>query len=191
LLSYARPNDRYAIYEINPDVLDIAQHDFTFLSAARERSVEVKIFVGDARLTLQDQAAMQFDVLAVDAFSSDAIPTHLLTNEAFSVYAKHLKPDGVLAIHISNKYLNLEPVCELAARRISRRAKLVPDSATALSDASNWVLITSDESLWTNAAFADARLDALAVIPGFAGWTDQYSSLWTLLRLGRTIRGSG
>jgi SAM-dependent methyltransferase len=183
LLSYARPSDHYFVYEINPDVLEIAQSEFTYLSAARERHADIQIFLGDARLTLEDQAAMQFDVLAVDAFSSDAIPVHLLTNEAFAIYARHLKPDGVLAIHISNKYLDLAPICEQAARQLHRVAKLVPDPATALSDASNWVLITADERLWQNAAFADARVDSLNAIPTFIGWTDQYSSMWRVLKL--------
>ena len=185
LVSYARPNDHYFIYEINPDVLDIAKQDFTFLSAAKVRAADIRILLGDARLTLEEQPPMQFDVLAVDAFSSDAIPVHLLTSEAFSLYAKHLKPAGVLAIHISNKYLNLEPVCDEAARQLHRVAKLIPDPATALSDASNWVLITADTQLWQNAAFADARIDPVESIPGYQAWTDRYSSIWPLLKLGR------
>jgi hypothetical protein len=186
LLSYARPSDHYFVYEINPDVLNVAQRDFTFLSAAKDRSADIQLFLGDARLTLEDQAPMRFDVIAVDAFSSDAVPVHLLTKEAFFVYSRHLKPDGVLAIHISNKYLNLEPVCEQAAHQIHRTAKLVPDPATSLSDASNWVLITADAQLWQNAAFADARIDSLESIRSFKGWTDQYSSIWPLVKFGRT-----
>ncbi|HEU4603643.1 MAG TPA: fused MFS/spermidine synthase [Steroidobacteraceae bacterium] len=183
LASYARSRDRYSIYEINPDVLDIAQHDFTFLQAAQDRSADVKILLGDARLTLESQAPMEFDVLAVDAFSSDAVPTHLLTNEAFALYARHLKPDGVLAIHVSNKYLNLEWVCERAAHKIQRTAKLVADGATPLSDASYWVLITSDEELWHDAEFADAQIVDIKVPDDFKGWTDRYSSVWAVLKL--------
>jgi spermidine synthase len=129
---------------------------------------------------------MQFDVLAVDAFSSDAIPIHLLTNEAFALYARHLKPDGVLAVHVSNKYLSLESVCERAAQRLHRTAKLVPDPATALSDGSNWVLITADESLWQNATFADAQVQPIELAADFKDWTDQYSSVWSVLHLRRT-----
>jgi SAM-dependent methyltransferase len=185
LLSYGRRNDHYSVYEINPAVVQIAKSDFTFLNAARDRGTDVSLVLGDARLSLEAESPMHFDVLVVDAFSSDAIPIHLLTNEAFALYAKHLQPNGVLAVHVSNKYLNLEWVCERAAQHLHRTARLLPDSATALSDASNWVLITADNRLWQNASFADAHIEPIQVLPGFKDWTDQYSSVWAVLHLRR------
>lgn len=148
LASYARDSDYLQLYEINPDVVGIANEYFSFLSAARNRGADVDISLGDARLVLEQQRPQNFDVLAVDAFSSDAIPTHLLTSEAVELYFRHLKPGGVLAVHISNRYLNLAPVCQRAAEHVGRRAILLRDSGSSLSHASDWVLITSNRKFF-------------------------------------------
>ncbi|MFZ5829847.1 MAG: spermidine synthase [Planctomycetota bacterium] len=111
MAAFGRKGDVVRFYEINPAVLEIARTWFTYL---RDSPAKVEVELGDARLTLERELAENrpqgFHVLALDAFSSDAIPTHLLTNEAFAVYDKHLAPDGVLAVHISNRYLDLSPV---------------------------------------------------------------------------------
>ncbi len=95
------------MYEINPGVIDIAKQHFSFLS---DSPAEQEIVVGDARLSLEFEEPQNFDILVLDAFSGDAIPVHLLTREAMAVYLKHLKPDGILACHISNLHFNLRPV---------------------------------------------------------------------------------
>jgi hypothetical protein len=107
IAAYGRPIDRYTFYDINPLVLDIARRQFRYLRSCMARN---EVILGDARLSLERETSKQFDVLAVDAFSGDAIPVHLLTRQAFALYWRHLKPDGVLAVHVSNKYLSLAPV---------------------------------------------------------------------------------
>ena len=104
--AYGRAGDYYRFYEINPQVRAIAETEFTFLADCPCR---VETAIGDARLSLEREAPQNFDVLAVDAFSGDSIPVHLLTTEAMQLYSRHLKPDGILAFHISNRYLDLRP----------------------------------------------------------------------------------
>ncbi|MGC3970619.1 MAG: fused MFS/spermidine synthase [Pirellulales bacterium] len=113
LAVYAQKDDYYRFYEINPAVLELAKHQFSFLGDCRGSQ---DVVLGDARLSLDAEDAQDFDVLVLDAFSSDAIPKHLLTREAFEVYLRHLKYEGVLAVHISNRYVNLEPLLAAAAR---------------------------------------------------------------------------
>src|SRR6185436_2008401 len=104
MAAYGRPGDEFRFYEINPLVPGIATGTFHFLNSCPAKWT---IAMGDARLSLEREAPQGFDVLVVDAFTSDAIPVHLLTKEALAVYGKHLKPDGVLAVHVSNQYIDL------------------------------------------------------------------------------------
>jgi hypothetical protein len=183
LASYARQGDYLRLYEINPDVLEIASRYFTFLADAKARGADVDVLLGDGRLVLEREPRQQFDLLVVDAFSSDAIPTHLLTQEAVRLYFEHLKPGGVLAIQISNRYLDLTPVIARAAEHMHRKAVIVRHSSDGVSNASVWALITTREDLFGSEAFRDARMVPASAEPGFAGWTDQYSSLWPVLNL--------
>ena len=107
LTAYAQPGDRYRLYEINPDVISMAREHFSYL---RDCPAELTIVTGDARLALEFEEPQKFDILVLDAFSGDAIPVHLLTKEAMAAYMRHLKPDGVLACHISNLHFDLRPV---------------------------------------------------------------------------------
>src|SRR5258706_16000426 len=109
-------------YEINPLVRKLAETEFAFL---RESEARIEIHMGDARLSLEREPPQAFDVLAVDAFSGDAIPVHLLTREAFELYFRHLRPGGVLAVHISNNYLDLQPVVVSAATELRKTAVVV------------------------------------------------------------------
>ncbi len=114
LAVYGARGDVYRFYEINPDVITVAQRDFTYL---RDSDATIELQLGDARLSLEREPAQQFDVLAIDAFSSDAIPVHLITSEALAIYRRHMKPGGIIAFHVTNRFLNLVPVVEgLAAR---------------------------------------------------------------------------
>jgi spermidine synthase len=171
------------LYEINPDVVDIADHYFTFLPNARTSGADLQVLLGDARLTLERQAPQQFDLLAIDAFSSDAIPSHLLTNEAFELYFKHLRPNGVLAVHISNRYVDLVPVCARAAEHVGKVGRVVRSLSDGMFDTSIWVLVTDDQTLFDRPQFQDASMYKATARPEFPGWTDQYSSLWPLLNL--------
>ncbi|HWK49756.1 MAG TPA: fused MFS/spermidine synthase, partial [Steroidobacter sp.] len=182
---YVRKGDYARLYEINPAVVDIADSYFTFLPAARQAG-DVEVLLGDARLTLERQSSQQFDLLAIDAFSSDAIPTHLLTREAFALYFKHLKPDGVLAVHISNRFIDLAPVCARSAEYVRRSARVVRSISDGTYDTSIWVLVTSNQALLTRPEFQGANTYDATAGASFPGWSDQYSSVWPLLRLGST-----
>ncbi len=181
LVAYGRPGDTYRVYEINPMVLKLAREQFFYLG---DTQAKLDVVLGDARLSLQDEASQQFDVLAVDAFSGDSVPIHLLTREAFTAYFRHLKPGGVLAIHISNRYLDLGPVVGRAADSFGMLAvhysfEAPEDDGNVCSNA-EWVLITSKEK-------ADdlPDYDEEDVLHGRADvpiWTDDFSSLWKVLR---------
>ena len=141
LAAYGRAGDHYTFYEINPLVVQIANQQFTFL---RDSPAQIDIELGDARLSLERELPQNFDVLAVDAFSGDSIPVHLLTREAFALYFRNLKPDGVLCVHISNRYLNLQPVVEAAASSFAKRSVLIfndKDDAAGVSIAS-WMNVS-------------------------------------------------
>jgi spermidine synthase len=190
LSGYVRDIDYARLYEINPDVVSIADEYFTFLPTARQTSPDVDVLLGDARLTLEQQEPQNFDLLAIDAFSSDAIPTHLLTNEAFELYFKHLKPDGVLAVHISNRYIDLVPVCARAAEHVNRAARVVHSSSDGTYDTSIWVLVTANQQLMARPEFQGANTYVARAAESFKGWTDQYSSVWPLLNIGGTAHTS-
>ncbi len=182
LSNYGRAGDFYRIFEINPLVEKIAQTEFTFYPHS---AADKKILMGDARLTMERMESLQLDLLAVDAFSSDAIPVHLLTREALEVYFRHLKPNGILALHISNRYLDLEPVCQKGAELFHKQAMLVSDEgddAPYLST-SNWVLVTSDSTVFLEKAFDDAVITPAKSKKGFRPWTDDYSNIFQILKL--------
>jgi hypothetical protein len=140
LAAYGKPGDRFTFYEINPLVIQTASSQFDFL---RDSQAHIEIVPGDARLSLERQPAQNFDVLLADAFSGDAIPVHLLTRESFQLYFHHLKPDGLLAIHISNKFLDLKPVVEAAAQSFGAKTKSITNVADANNNiyAATWVLL--------------------------------------------------
>jgi spermidine synthase len=123
----------------------------------------------------------QYDVLVIDAFSSDAIPVHLLTKESFELYGKLLKPTGVLAVHISNRYLDLSPVCQKGADALGRTAMVVYDEGDSYSNSTTWVLISADPDFTKSAAFNGANTYPPNVKPGFRAWTDDYSNIVSIL----------
>ena len=178
LAAYGRAGDYYRFYEINPLVLRLATIQFTFLKNCKARH---DVIMGDARLSLEREPSQNFDILAVDAFSGDSIPIHLLTREAFALYFRHLKSDGVLAVHVSNKHLNLEPVVKLSAAAVDRDARAIDteDEANEVFGA-DWVLVTSAPG------FFDQPLMRAAVpippAPRVRLWTDDYSNLFTILK---------
>jgi hypothetical protein len=178
LAAYGRRGDYFRFYEINPLVLRLANTEFTFL---KDCPADHAVAMGDARLSLEREKPQQFDVLAVDAFSGDAIPVHLLTREAFVLYFQHLKADGVLAVHVSNKYLDLTPVVKLAAVSVGKDARLI-DTEDEANDVfgSTWVLVTGNSSLFDKPLLKTAllvpRSDRVKL------WTDDYSNLFRILK---------
>jgi SAM-dependent methyltransferase len=180
IATYARPIDRYTFYDINPLVLQISRTQFHFL---RDCMAPNEVILGDARLSLEREQSKQFDVLAVDAFSGDAIPVHLLTRQAFQLFWRHLKPDGVLAVHVSNKYLNLGPVVALAAAEDGKQAMMISlegDDEKEIA-ASDWVLVSSRQGFFEQPEIKGPA-EKIEPIRGLRTWTDDYSNLYKILR---------
>ncbi|MEO5922836.1 MAG: fused MFS/spermidine synthase [Bryobacteraceae bacterium] len=177
---YARKGDYVRIYEINPIVPVIAKTEFNYFPHSE---ADKDILMGDARLVMEKQPSPQYDVLVIDAFSSDAIPVHLLTKESFQLYGKLLKPNGVLAVHISNRYLDLAPVCQKGADALGRKAMVVYDEGDQFSNSTTWVLITADEALFQSGSFNGANIYPPAMTAGFKAWTDDYSNIVSILSL--------
>jgi SAM-dependent methyltransferase len=180
LAAYGRLGDRYTFYEINPLDVRIAHEEFTFL---RDSEARIEIVPGDARLSLEREAPRDFDVLAVDAFSSDSIPVHLLTRQAFELYFRHLKPDGVLALHISNQYLNLQPVVEAASAALGKEAVLIDneDDHPQGIYAAAWVLVGSRDGFAGKRTIEQAGAILLPTGRELL-WTDDYSSVFRILK---------
>lgn len=178
--SLARAGDTLHYYEINPLVVQIAQSEFGFWSAC---PAEKKLFLGDGRLVLEGMPDEHLDLLAMDAFSSDSVPVHLLTAEAYQTYVRHLNPRGVMAINITNRYLNLEPVVAEAAQANGFQGIVVDDVGEDESyyTASTWVLLSrvpfSDADFGDHFAVSKLRPKA-----GFRAWTDDYSNIVQILQ---------
>ncbi|MGA9718630.1 MAG: fused MFS/spermidine synthase [Acidobacteriaceae bacterium] len=180
IAAYGRAGDRMRFYEINPTVQPIAQHLFTYL---RDSAAQISFAEGDARASLVREAPQHFDVLAIDAFSGDAIPLHLLTTEAMAIYRSHLAPGGILAFHISNRHVDLEPAIKLLAESAGMHARTVQSYANDQTGASNatWVLVTDNDAFLASHEIAGNSRPAKQRA-GLRVWTDDYSSLLTLLR---------
>ncbi|HEV7999348.1 MAG TPA: fused MFS/spermidine synthase [Planctomycetaceae bacterium] len=174
LATYARPKDHFQFYEINSKVEDLAKTYFTFLADCKG---EVEIIHGDARLNLNRESPQRFDVLVLDAFSGDAIPVHLLTREAFAIYLPHMAPNGIIAIHISNKHFALEPVV-LALADVYHLATVTihTGGSNTGEGASSWVLVSPSErvlhakGIWSGRSKTQSDARVL--------WTDDHASLF-------------
>ena len=181
LAAYGRGGDNLRFYDINPAVVKIAKENFTFL---RDCPSHIDIVLGDARLSMAAEPTQNFDILVIDAFSGDAIPVHLLTREAFQIYWRHLKPDGVLAVHISNHYLDLAPIVVLNAKEIGKRAVLVDnmDDDSQEVYTSTWVLVSNRPGFFANPLLKKNMLDVKST-PQIHPWTDDFSNLWQVLKI--------
>ena len=180
IAAYGQPGDTFRFYEINRQIVEIAESLFFYL---RETHARVEIAEGDARLSLERETPQQFDVLALDAFSGDAIPVHLLTKEAVALYRKHLKPNGVLAFHVSNNYLDLAPVVRQLAEEFGYRSVLVRNHANddELVLPADWVLVTNNNAVLENAA-VKVHAEPIHSRPGLRLWTDDYNNLLQILK---------
>ncbi len=179
LASYGQDGDGYTFYEIDPLVTRMAQAQFAFL---RESKANVEIIPGDARLSLEREPERQFDVLLIDAFSGDSIPIHLLTRQAFELYLNRLRPHGLLAVHISNRFLDLEPVIQAAARSLQMSTATVVNSADEanLVYTATWVLLAREPQSLPVRSPRSAR----TAVPAKNSllWTDDYSNLLRILK---------
>jgi protein-L-isoaspartate O-methyltransferase len=179
IATYLQPGQSIRFYEINPAVEQIARQQFTYLSDCQGAC---KVVLGDARLNLEREAPNDFDVLVLDAFSGDSIPTHLLTDEAFQIYKKHLKPEGLLVLHITNSYLRLYPVAEKLARHHGfayTRIYCEADSSRLLNRNDYLVLTHDRDFLAANPSIPPREPEPHLDVPL---WTDQYSNLFMLLK---------
>lgn len=183
LTAWGNRGDRYRIYELNPAVVDVARRDFTYLSDSR---AALTLVLGDARLSMERElaqgSAMRFDVIAVDAFSSDSIPVHLMTREALRVYLRYLKPDGIVAFHVSNRFLDLVPVVSQLARDAGLSAIKVIDEPKAVEYLpSDWVLVTRNGDFVHRESVlrAPRKVEDARAIPL---WTDQFNNLFKILK---------
>jgi hypothetical protein len=186
LAAYARPGDRMTFYEINPAIERIARDSSLFTFLADTRAAQVRVVLGDARLRLQDTPRDAYDLLVVDAFSSDAIPVHLLTREAVALYASRLRKDGLLVIHISNRYLELQPLIAGLAADAHLAALACDDLDVTVSEHSTG----AQQSRWVVLARTDADLGGLLDAPCWwklrpvpsVLWTDDYSNVLALFK---------
>jgi hypothetical protein len=177
---YGSKTDVVRFYEINPEIQRLAESMFTFLAGSQ---AQVKVVLGDARISLENELPQEFDVLVLDAFSSDAIPTHLLTREAFAVYARHLKPDGALLFNITNRHLDIAPVVETLASELQMQtlvmATMDSTSPGAFGDLV-WMVASRNPELMNDPVLKQAaqerRGPARRVV-----WTDDHSSLLQVL----------
>ena len=184
---YGREGDTIRYYEINPEVIRMCREHFTFIEQAESRGATVEIVEGDARIMMEQELdrrePQKFDVLVVDAFNSDAIPMHLLTLEAAEVYRSHLAEGGIMAFHISNRYLNLFPVLGALAQRVKAIPLYVPTPYPQLGvQHCEWVLITTNQEFLNDPEVKKMVYRWPAFGFPFIAWTDDYGSLWQVMK---------
>ena len=179
IAAYGRPGDHIRFYEINPAVAPIARNVFTYI---HDSGAQVSIIEGDARTSLAAEPPQHFDVLVVDAFSGDAIPLHLLTIQALALYRRHLAPDGILAFHISNRHVDLEPPIVLLAQSAGMQAAAITTLANDSRDefTATWMLLSDNTDFFVQPEIVRAAHPP-ETIPGLRPWTDDFSSLQPVL----------
>ncbi|NWG34737.1 MAG: fused MFS/spermidine synthase [Chloroflexi bacterium] len=187
LAVYGQPGDVYRMYEINPVVVDLAEGRGGYFSFIQDSRADVTMVLGDARLSLERELAetgsQHFDVLVLDTFSSDSIPVHLVTKEAFALYLDHLAPGGVIAAHITNLHLDLQPVFWQLARHYGlHMARIEYGGDNDGGYASHWVLLTRDTALLRTPAIQQRTVDLSGYSTSIKLWTDDYSNLFQILK---------
>jgi len=180
LAAYGRPGDVFRFYDINPLVEPIARHLFTYLN---ESAATIEIVPGDARLSMAQEPPQGYDVLVIDAFSSDAIPVHLITSQAIDLYRRHLQPAGIIAFHVSNHFLDLPPIVDELARHAGMQSAFIvsEDNDDTGEYGADWVLVTSNRVFLVREDVADAT-DPIPARAGLRLWTDDYSSVLPILK---------
>ncbi len=180
IAAYGKQGDLYKFYEINPKVIEIASNYFYYLN---DNPAQIQIALGDARLVLERERPQQFDVLAVDAFSGDAVPVHLVTRQALALYLNNIKPDGAVAFHVTSRYLNLAPVIRQLADEVGYEAVLVADRSddNPYASHSDWVIVTRNREFLTDPEVVRKSV-AIKPIQGMKTWTDDFSNLFQILK---------
>ena len=178
IATYGNKGDIFRFYDINPEVVTMARRDFTYL---KDTEATIEISLGDARLNLEREPPQQFDVLAIDAFSSDSIPVHLITVEALAIYQQHMKPDGVIAFHVSNRFLDLKPVVQMIAEKRGLEVAWVRDTYDDGSTTSDWVLLTKAKNLLLKPDILEGTY-IIPPEPGWRLWTDDFNNLLQVMK---------
>lgn len=179
LATWGAKGDIYRFYDINPSVVEVARRDFTYLT---DSDATIETPLGDARLVLEREPPQGFDLLAIDAFSSDAIPVHLITSEAVAIYKRHMKPSGIIAFHVTNRFLDLVPVVEALARAHGLAAVWISDSGEApVAARSDWVLLSADPRALERGTLAESATEIRAR-PEWRLWTDDFNNLVQVLK---------
>ncbi len=187
MAAYGQPGDTIRYYEINPDMTRLAEGAGGFFSFLRDTPAKVEVVPGDARISLEQEAArgqlQQYDLLVLDTFNSDSIPVHLLTKEAFEIYLKHLQPDGVIALHITNRHLDIKPVVIKLADYFHISSALIQ---TTINDGrqypSTWMLLSYDPDFLNQEAIASRSSPKPALRADLRLWTDDYSNIFQILK---------
>ena len=186
LESHSGVPDYTGFYELNPLVVQWANERFSFLRDANSRGANVDVFQGDARIVLERQLTLdngqRFDVLAIDAFNSDAIPLHLLTLESFQTYLGHLAEDGILALHVTNRYVDLIPIVARLAEALDLTALHIENEQdeSRFTNAADWILLTNNTDFLSNRA---VRRDEQPMPAPGPLWTDHFSSVFETMDL--------
>jgi SAM-dependent methyltransferase len=179
LAAFGRAGDLYRFYEINPQVVDIANKEFTFLG---DSGAKIEHVLGDARLSMEREPPQNYDLLVIDAFSSDSIPVHLITREALAVYLRHVKPGGVIAFHVTNRFLDLAPVVKRIAGEHDLHVALISDDAEDSDLArTDWALVTRNRAFLDRPEIAQ-YVGEIESIPGLRVWTDDFNNLFQILK---------
>jgi SAM-dependent methyltransferase len=186
IAAYGRPGDVFRFYEIDPQVAAVAVREFTYLT---DSLAQTEIVLGDGRLSLEREPDQHYDLLALDAFSGDSIPMHLLTREAMATYVRHLKPDGVIVFQATNRFVDIAPVVARLAEEFGYKAVMVSDwpeqSYTRPVDYwlsnTDQIIFTRNEAL-LNAERVRSAAEPLATRPGMRTWTDDFYNLLQILK---------
>jgi hypothetical protein len=183
LATYGTDGDSMRFYEIDPQVEQVAREYFTYLESSK---ADVEVVLGDARISMQrelgESGSNNYDVLILDAFSGDSVPVHLLTEEAFDLYAKHLSDGGILAVHITNQYLDLSDIVRTAADRLGMYAIGVEDFGERYyEDVHDWVLIGTNAEFLRSRQLRNHATEWDSDKPQDIFWTDDFSNLFQVI----------
>jgi hypothetical protein len=187
IASYGQPGDVFRFYELNPDIIRIAEGQGGYFSFLADSQADIHVIPGDARVSLERELAsgspQNFDLLVLDAFSGDAMPLHLLTKEAFEIYLKHLKQDGIMAINVSNRYFNLDLEVYRLADELNLGTALILDRGDGIqSYDSIWMLLSRERDFLKRSAIATRSAQRPSVPTGLPVWTDDFSNYLQILK---------
>jgi spermidine synthase len=181
MAAYGEKGDLVKFYEINPQVEQIARRHFFYLA---DTPAKAEVVIGDARLSMEREPPQDYDLIVLDAFSGDAIPVHLLTLEAIGIYKRHLKPTGVIAIHVSNRHLDLVPVVGTLAKETGMYVVKVPNGQEtgAMECTSDWMLVTASAEFASHPRLLSCSHTLDDKDTQGPLWTDQFSNLLQIVK---------